>query len=448
MPNHWKSSTSQPLSTKGRRLDDIEKEEEEKKIEELRTQEILRRMVDLRAGLQNLISTKFIFAHFSTHCRTDENIVVPAEGAIVEMSLETGILQSWHSFLPPGKIPAGSRNDCITKARKTHQISLDDENLFVHSNEDIFEDMINILYNESDGKIRPIFCLSQEKSEIELVLKLLFERSYSSGTAEAKPVPKVYQLEDLIVNIQRSLKASLKDFSSKDQERVKRFLTHFNSPTSVNYKFETAYFDEIPSCPFHEEHFRAEFCSLAIVRTRVFVMMDLLCDILQIAMIDGIHIPRHSQFKAIDIRVQELEESYRDSARTSAEVIPETNLFGTSTGRLGPQNGVTVDLPTNMPEAYFTAKQDQHNHSVFFEDPDADDNDGASLTSSTTVYRSFKGANSSAANISLDSSVLNIDNTTIYEEDTDTESILANSFANVSIGPSQYGDDFDYQRRI
>ena len=38
---------------------------------------------------------------------------------------------------------------------------------------------------------------------------------------------------------------------------------------------------------FHEEHFRAEFCSLAIVRTRVFVLMDLLCDILQIAMIDG-----------------------------------------------------------------------------------------------------------------------------------------------------------------
>ena len=64
-------------------------------------------MVDLRAGPQNLISTKFIFAHFSTHCRTHENIVVPAEGAIVEMSLEGGILQSWHSFLPPGDIPQG-----------------------------------------------------------------------------------------------------------------------------------------------------------------------------------------------------------------------------------------------------------------------------------------------------------------------------------------------------
>jgi hypothetical protein len=29
--------------------------------------------------------------------------------------------------------------------------------------------------------------------------------------------------------------------------------------------------------------------------------------------------------------------------------------------------------------------------SVFFEDPDANYNDGASLTSSTTVYQSFKG---------------------------------------------------------
>jgi hypothetical protein len=29
--------------------------------------------------------------------------------------------------------------------------------------------------------------------------------------------------------------------------------------------------------------------------------------------------------------------------------------------------------------------------SVFFEDPDANDNDGASLASSTTVYQSFKG---------------------------------------------------------
>ena len=52
---------------------------------------------------------------------------------------------------------SGSRNDCITKARKTHQIPLDDENLFVHSNEDIFEDMINIIYNDNDVKIMPYF---------------------------------------------------------------------------------------------------------------------------------------------------------------------------------------------------------------------------------------------------------------------------------------------------
>ena len=107
MPKNWKSKTSQPLSTKGRRLEDIEREEEERKLEELTNRETLRRMVDLRSGTQNLRSTEFIFAHFSTHCRTHDDIVVPAEGAIVEMSLDGGIGQSWHSFLPPGDLPAG-----------------------------------------------------------------------------------------------------------------------------------------------------------------------------------------------------------------------------------------------------------------------------------------------------------------------------------------------------
>ena len=54
----------------------------------------------------------------------------------------------------------------------------------------------------------------------------------------------------------------------------------------------------------------------------------------------------------------------------------------------------------------------------------------------------FTGANTSG-NISLDSSILNIDNTTIYEEDNDNESVLASSFANVSIGLSYYGDDLE-----
>lgn len=63
-----------------------------------------------------------------------------------------------------------------------------------------------------------------------------------------------------------------------------------------------------------------------------------------------------------------------------------------NTGRLGPQNGVTAELPTDMPEAYFNAKQDQLNHSLFFEDPDAVDKDEvSSLPSSNTFYQSFKG---------------------------------------------------------
>ena len=85
---------------------------------------------------------------------------------------------------------------------------MDDEKLFVHSNEDIFDDIFRILYDENNGKIKPIFCLAQEKSEIELVLKLLHKR----GGRKATFLPKIYQLEDLITNLHCSLKASLKSF--------------------------------------------------------------------------------------------------------------------------------------------------------------------------------------------------------------------------------------------
>ena len=154
---YWKSSgSSHPLSTKGRRLEDVEREEERKRVAKEKSQEELRNMVNLQMGLKNLVTTRFIFVHFSTHCRTHDDIVVPAEGAIVEMTLEGGIRQSWHRFLRPGPLPPGTRNECIAKARKTHNIPVDDETLCARSqDDDVLEDINSILCNERDLQTKP-----------------------------------------------------------------------------------------------------------------------------------------------------------------------------------------------------------------------------------------------------------------------------------------------------
>ena len=96
-----------------------------------------------------------------------------------------------------------------------------------------------------------MFCLEEEKPEIELVLKLLYERG-SSGESQDVTIPKVYHLEDLIVTFHRELKKALKHFGEKPREQAEKYLSQFNSTSAAKYKFETTYFNEIPACPFHE----------------------------------------------------------------------------------------------------------------------------------------------------------------------------------------------------
>ena len=157
-------------------------------------------------------------------------------------------------------------------------------------------------------------------------------------------------------------------------------------------------------------------------------------------MIKGIHIPIKELFQSKDIQVQELEESYRDSARTSAVIIPDTNDFGTKVGKTGPMNGVTIDLPPDMPTTYFSTKRDKHNHSLYFEDPDASRDDTFSLPSTTTVYESLDTSIPESRDTTLNTSrTSGIYFDKSVDEDTDTESVLTASLADVSISNiSQY----------
>lgn len=446
----WKylNDAGQPLSTKGRTLEEIEQEKEnERKAKELNTLE-LRKMVDLQNGLQNLMTNSFVFVHFSTHCRTHDNIVVPAEGAILEMTLEKGVGEKgwWHGFLNPGKIPMGYRSECIAKARKTHNIPLEDENLFVYSDEDVVEDMNNILRQKESLQLKPVFCLAKEKSEIELVLNTLYER----GGTDSMVVPKIYNLEDLVLCVQQSLKSVLPRCTTNARGNIENFVRSFTSNAAAEYKFENAYFD-VPACPFHEECYKPQHCSLAIVRNRAFVLIDLLCDVLQIQMHPGTHLPERKYFESIDLLVQERNDSYRDVARTSAEVIPDTNIFGAKAGRCGPKNGVTVDMPTKVPENYFSDKQKELNNSVYFADPSGINDDAYSLTSGANsgAKRSNVNAENALKDTSLNSSVLNIDNTIAGENEDDTLSTLNMSLANTSIAQSsEIGDALLYKRRM
>ena len=78
----------------------------------------------IKNKLSELADFSFVIGNFFTHCVTHHGKVVPAEGAVVEFSLEGGILAQWHCVLRSGPILSGYRGQCTENAKKTHNIPI------------------------------------------------------------------------------------------------------------------------------------------------------------------------------------------------------------------------------------------------------------------------------------------------------------------------------------
>lgn len=136
-------------------------------------------------------------------------------------------------------------------------------------------------------------------------------------------------------------------------------------------------------------------------------------------MVERIHIPVKDMFKSLDIKQQELEESYRDVYATSAVVIPETNDFGTRVTRCGTKNGVTPGLPTDLPSSFFDQTVREFHNSSFFTNVD-----------SINMSQTFNDTTTSV--------VINDDT-----QDPADDSALASSFNNFSLAAAEAASDLE-----
>ena len=102
----WNSQNSKPLTTKGRSLEELQREEEAKRISEIQTREELLKMANF-GERDSFTRKKFVLVQFSTHYNV-KDVVVPAEGAMLEFSIRDGLEKERHWFLRPGDLPLGS----------------------------------------------------------------------------------------------------------------------------------------------------------------------------------------------------------------------------------------------------------------------------------------------------------------------------------------------------
>ena len=131
------------LTTKNRSLKQLQNEQKEKEDLADKLRDDIKRFVDVVPDdIADLATFHFIIAHFSTQCKSHDGKVVPAEGAMLSMSISQGITGDFHAFLEPGDIPCGYRSECMAKGRKTHNIPIDAEDEFYTKDRLVFDQLL------------------------------------------------------------------------------------------------------------------------------------------------------------------------------------------------------------------------------------------------------------------------------------------------------------------
>merc|ERR1719452_237431 len=90
--------------------------------------EIHREVEETVKSAHSVVRTSFFVAHFNSLCKTEKEVYIPCEGAVVEFSLEKGVVRCWQEFLSPmDSIPMGYKYKCIQTSRVTHNLTPDFE---------------------------------------------------------------------------------------------------------------------------------------------------------------------------------------------------------------------------------------------------------------------------------------------------------------------------------
>lgn len=217
------------------------------------------------------------FIQFQTFCKSDVNpdpdhrynpYFVLAEVAIIEYSLKKGIVNEYHSFIKPNKIPLGYTSQCMDKSKEDHQIPLYSFDKLKKTYTEIYNDIKRFTKQYSNNEV-PVFCMNKDLEATRFALKFLYNNTPSH---EIFPFNKVYTLENLVVNLAKYC--------------------------STEYSFESAHdlltsyaFDYTPNsrCDYHED-LCITHCSLGLVKKYSYLISDNICQFYDIDLTDN-HIP-------------------------------------------------------------------------------------------------------------------------------------------------------------
>ncbi|XP_024082206.1 protein maelstrom homolog [Cimex lectularius] len=221
----------------------------------------------------------FYFCHVNFTYKTDD-FYAPAEIAVVEFTLGDGLLNKFHCFINPGKVPMGLRFEALDWSEKTHSIPLNwsegETDHFL-----IFNKLINFLTrNHTADSVPPIYTMPDSLNSNTSLNAVKSAMSLLCAAGQNDPeLLRVYSLPQLFFELRNKVVENTSE-------------APMPSLAIVENEIEKDVFGGLKNlaCKFHEEKDLAMMCSLSIVTRWVYTLCDHCCKFIGVELEVGKHV--------------------------------------------------------------------------------------------------------------------------------------------------------------
>jgi hypothetical protein len=223
---------------------------------------------------------------FQTFCKSEANpyaseldyspyYYVLAEVALVEFSIEQGIINTYHAFIKPNQVPLGYRSQCMESERDIHQIPLDNFNRITSTYAEIYSNIASFVrLRQENSHYAPLFCLGKDIDQTRFGLKFLQDMSAHRRMAGSEDLHElVFDLECLYMYL-ADVRDQTVTYSSANEN-----LTSYTYDYSPN-----------TACDFHEDKAGMVNCALGTCKRYCYLMADVLCGLYEVELTDN-HLP-------------------------------------------------------------------------------------------------------------------------------------------------------------
>lgn len=273
----WKDQQRKDLEevydTMGRSLADVQREAVRQRKIILDMEMEIERTV--RGMGENVTRSSFFVAQFNYLCRTDRDFFPPCEAAVVEFSLERGVMRTWHEFLSPlDSVPEGYKYRCLKHARVTHNLTSEFE-YYETDYRVVMESLIQFLGGTNEGKLPPLYVVADHMDAAECITEFIIEQS------NARVPLRVFSLPKLMMELHNLPLENVSPDEAYPSEFVAQTLLEEDK-----YWYHAGL-----GCQFHESLENSSHCSQAICHRLVFSLTAACNPIYGLSLRQGRHLP-------------------------------------------------------------------------------------------------------------------------------------------------------------